>query len=269
MNKETAFFINTTSHKIFAVLHEPFDNNIHKAFVFCHGFVEEKLWSHRVLVNFARILVGHGYTVLRLDYRGYGDSEGDFSTLSMSDHMDDIQAGVHYLKDNLSEITEIGLLGHRMGATLASLAYKQAESNGSLILWDPIIDGERYIQEFLRSHLTTQLAVYGEVRENRERLVEQINNGALINVEGYDLTKIVYDSVAKINLLNDSSKASQALIVQVGRNEKPKKEFESLASNLNASLSCVVEEPFWREIKRFYNRADNIYEVTLNWMGCN
>ena len=46
------------------------------AFVFCHPLTEEKLWTHRVFVTFARELAAAGHTVLRFDYRGNGDSDG-------------------------------------------------------------------------------------------------------------------------------------------------------------------------------------------------
>ena len=44
--------------------------------VFCHPFGEEKLWTHRVFVTFARRLAAAGHAVLRFDHRANGEQMG-------------------------------------------------------------------------------------------------------------------------------------------------------------------------------------------------
>lgn len=267
MNETPLFFSNRGS-KLFGVLHDPEENDRHKAFVFCHPFAEEKLWSHRVFVSFARKLARRGYTVFRFDYRGYGDSEGDFADMTMQHQLDDIESAVSFLQSQTSDTQEIGLLGYRLGATLALRSILQNENTAPLILWDPILNGERYAQEFLRSHLTTQLAVYGEIRETRDQLLLRMRAGERVNVEGYDVTQEVYDSLTEIKVPCDEDRKRQGptLLVQVGKTAKPIKQFSDLAAALGASLACTVEEPFWREIKPFYYRANNIFDATIKWM---
>ena len=68
---ETPFFFNNKDIQLFGVIHEPAQPVKNLAWVLCHPFAEEKLWSHRVYVNLARTLAKSGYTVLRFDYRGY------------------------------------------------------------------------------------------------------------------------------------------------------------------------------------------------------
>ena len=53
---ETPFYFANGSHSLFGVLHEPEAAPVNAGFVFCHPFGEEKLWSHRVYVTFARAL---------------------------------------------------------------------------------------------------------------------------------------------------------------------------------------------------------------------
>jgi hypothetical protein len=59
------------------------------------------------------------------------------------------------------------------------------------------------------------------------------------------------------------------LIVQMGKQSQlPKKEFEKLRDAYRkCDLQHAVEEPFWREIKRYYGRAQNLYGATTNWLG--
>ena len=76
---ETPVFFKNGTNRLFGIVHYPETGEPENAFVFCHPFAEEKLWAHRVYVNFARYLAKHGWAVLRFDYAGYGDSDGGSS----------------------------------------------------------------------------------------------------------------------------------------------------------------------------------------------
>ena len=264
---ETPIFFGEKQDQLFGVLHQPVQDANGNAFVFCHPFAEEKLWAHRVFVNFARDLAHRGYIVLRFDYRGYGDSDGNFTNFTLTSHGEDIERATSFLRQQFSIIGKIGLLGLRLGASLAWISAERCGINGPLILWDPILNGEDYVLEFLRSNLTTQLAIYGEVHEDREQLIEKLRRGELVNVEGYDLGRDVYQELAALRLDDhEGSYGGQALVIQIGRNEKPKRQPAGFVENIGAELLCVAEEPFWREIKRFYYRADALFGATLGWL---
>ena len=264
---ETPIFFDRKQDRLFGVLHRPEQEGNGNAFVFCHPFAEEKLWAHRVFVNFARELARRGYAVLRFDYRGYGDSDGDFTNYTLANHGEDIERATFFLHEQVNGIQKTGLLGLRLGASLAWLSAERCGINGPLILWDPVLNGEDYVLEFLRSNLTTQLAIYGEIREDREQLVEKLRRGELVNVEGYELGRDVYQELAALRLDDHGGDyGGQSLVVQIGRNEKPKRQPAGFAENIGAELLCVVEEPFWREIKRFYYRADALFGATLGWL---
>jgi pimeloyl-ACP methyl ester carboxylesterase len=94
----------------------------------------------------------------------------------------------------------IGLLGLRFGATLAALAAERSPKVGKLVLWEPIVDGAKYMQEMLRINLTTQSAVYKEIRHNREALVRMMRDGATVNIDGYELAYPCYEQATAVNL---------------------------------------------------------------------
>lgn len=264
---ETPLFFDQGNYRLFGVLHEPEVNGDGQAFVFCHPFAEEKLWAHRVYVSFARQLASRGVTVFRFDYTGYGDSEGTFLLGTIKQQVSDTLRATEFVKEKCPGVTRVGFLGLRLGASLALMVARELQESGPLILWDPVIDGESFIQDFLRSSLATQLAVYGEVRENRDKLIEKLRQGELVNVDGYDLNLDVYEQIAAIcaGTFTDV-KATPKLVVQIGRTVRPKKALTSFSNELGADLRCVVEESFWREIKRFYSQAPDLFDTTLNWL---
>jgi alpha-beta hydrolase superfamily lysophospholipase len=76
-----------------------------QGFVFCYPEFEEKLWTERVFVSFARELAARGYHVLRFDSAGHGDSDGEFVHASLSSRLDDLDCAVRALAAELGAQT--------------------------------------------------------------------------------------------------------------------------------------------------------------------
>lgn len=276
---ETPFFFAREDARLFGILHLPEGAAKPLAFVMSHPFGEEKLWSHRVFVSCARAFAARGHAVLRFDYLGAGDSSGMSANTSLDSHREDLRAALGALEQRVPGIQQIGLIGLRLGATFAALL---AESNAQqqtsprlrdapLVLWDPILDGDAYFQELLRSNLSTQLAVYGKVVDNREVLTARIRAGDSVNVDGYEIGKDLLDSCGVSSLLATETKrhTGPALIVQIAATEaqKERADLKALAASYaQGSLARAAEQPFWREIKPFYPRANQLQELTLRWL---
>jgi exosortase A-associated hydrolase 2 len=267
--QEKPFYFPNNNYNLFGVLHLPGTNPVTDGFVFCHPFAEEKLWTHRVFVSFARELTKLGYAVLRFDYMGHGDSDGEFEESTVDSRLADINCAINQLKSEIPSLQEIGLLGLRFGATLAGLVAGQRDDIGKLILWEPVVDGSRYMIEVLRTNLTTQLAVFGRVTQKREKLIEQMKSGETVNVDGYEISYDLFEQGSKIELLDNALGFNgDTLIVQLGKEgQMPREELKNLCiAYVNCDLQLANEEPFWREIKRYYGRADDLYQVTNNWL---
>jgi len=276
---ETPFFFARQDARLFGILHSPEGAAQPLAFVMSHPFGEEKLWSHRVFVSCARALAARGHAVLRFDYCGAGDSSGMSADTSLDSHRADLVAAVGALEQRMPAVQQIGFIGLRLGASVAALL---AESNAGqpslprlhgapLVLWDPILDGDAYFQELLRSNLSTQLAVYGKVIDNREVLTARVRAGGSVNVDGYEIGKDLLESCGVSTLLTTESKqhAGPTLVVQIAATEaqKERADLKALAASYpQGTLSRAAEQPFWREIKPFYARASKLQELTLRWL---
>ena len=265
---ETPFYFPNGGYSLFGVLHEPAADSDHPAFVFCHPFGEEKLWAHRVFVGFARALAARGYPVLRFDSMGSGDSHGRFQDASLTTALADVRAAIEEVRRRTRR-HRVSLLGLRFGATLASLVAEEVSDLDRLVLWAPIIDGARYMQDLLRINLTTQMAVYREIRRDREALVAAMRSGETVNVDGYEMGLAMFDSVSALKLAANPKRCiAPCLITQLDRQlARPAPELVQLASGYaNVTFNLVQEEPFWREIARFYDRAPLLDAETLRWL---
>jgi uncharacterized protein len=268
--RDAPFFFPDGTGRLFGVYHEASGSAPGLPFVFCHPFGEEKLWTHRVFVTFARALAGRGHPVLRFDYRGNGDSSGAFADSSIATALDDLDVAIETIKARTGA-TGVGLVGLRLGATLAATAAHRRTDVSRLVLWAPIVDGARYAQDLLRINVTTQLAVYREVRQDRVALVEAMRQGQTANVDGYEVGFAMYEGLTGLSLKGEGLVfAGPTLIVQLDRGAPaaPQAELTALAARYPAgTLAQAQEEPFWKEIDRFYDTAPNLFTVTLDWMG--
>ncbi len=265
---EEPFFFPPPTNRLFGVYHAG-EGAARLPYVFCHPFGEEKLWTHRVFVTFARALARHGHPVLRVDYRGNGDSSGDFSSSSIATALDDIGTAVDTVRSRTGA-TSVGLVGLRLGASLAAVTAEARADVARLVLWAPIVDGARYAQDLLRINMTTQMAVYREVRQDRAALVEAMKQGQTANVDGYEVGFAMYDELTRVSLKGaPASFTHPALVVQLDRPAQapPQPELTALVARYPAgTLAQAQEEPFWKEIERFYDTAPNLFAVTLDWM---
>jgi exosortase A-associated hydrolase 2 len=267
---EIPFFFPNRGYDLFGVLHEGSDSQVHMPFVLCHPFVEEKLWSHRVYVSLARELARRGHPVLRFDYMGNGDSDGDFAESSVTSGLSDVGRAVDTLRSRTGA-DRVGLLGLRFGATLAAQVAERRDDIGALVLWSPIVDGQRYIQELLRINLTTQMTAYREIRTDRDALVADMRAGKTANVDGYEISLVMFEEMSAVRLLEAHRRfTGPCLIVDIVKSPKvaAAAELKSLAQRyVSPTLLVAQEDFFWKEIERFYDAAPNLFGVTLDWMA--
>lgn len=88
---------------------------------------------------------------MRFDYVGTGDSEGDVGYDRLDSWLDDIAATAEELKRS-EPVSNIALGGLRAGGMLALLASQRMNNVRSLLLWEPVTDGARYVRDIRRLH---------------------------------------------------------------------------------------------------------------------
>ena len=82
---------------------------IKKGVIIVVGGPQTRVGSHRLFVYLARALAKQGLVVLRFDYNGAGDSEGNVS--NFTDIQDNIDAAIKTFQQRHSDITDITLWG--------------------------------------------------------------------------------------------------------------------------------------------------------------
>lgn len=88
------------------------------AIVLAHCFTCSK--SLKIIANLARVLAQRGYAVLRFDFTGLGESEGEFARTTVGTNVGDIIAASHYMMS--LDLGPCALVGHSLGGAATLLA---------------------------------------------------------------------------------------------------------------------------------------------------
>jgi pimeloyl-ACP methyl ester carboxylesterase len=104
--------------------------------VMCHGFTGHKAETHRLFVKAARDFSRHGLAVLRFDFRGSGDSAGEFHEMTVSREIEDAGAAIDHLISRPEVIADrVGILGLSLGGCVAACQAGRDPRVRALVLW--------------------------------------------------------------------------------------------------------------------------------------
>lgn len=124
MSFEKVVFTNKKNQELEGRLELPADQYPHNYVIFAHCFTGNKNFS--AVVDISRALIAEGFAVLRFDFTGLGDSQGEFEDTNFSHNIDDLVAAADYLAENHKPPTLI--IGHSLGGTAAIYASDKIDS---------------------------------------------------------------------------------------------------------------------------------------------
>ncbi len=131
---------------LFGWLHVPDDGQAIGAVVCCPTMGVEYVSSHRAFRALADRLAAAGYLVLRFDYAGTGDSAGDESEPGqLAAWQASVRAALAYVRE--CGAPRVGVVGFRIGGTLAAVEAQRDGDIDALVLWDPCPTGRSFIRQ--------------------------------------------------------------------------------------------------------------------------
>ncbi|GAB2773147.1 bifunctional alpha/beta hydrolase/OsmC family protein [Salinimicrobium soli] len=124
MNYSKVTFLNAEGNELSGYLELPLNQEPHSFVLFAHCFTCNK--NFFAVKNIARSLSKNGYGVLRFDFTGLGESEGDFSDTNFSGNVEDLIAAADFLKKE-HQAPEL-LIGHSLGGPAVIFAAEKIPS---------------------------------------------------------------------------------------------------------------------------------------------
>jgi alpha/beta superfamily hydrolase len=159
-----------TVGSLYGCYHAPNGRFENAGVVLANAHGHEYIQFHRVFGQLARMLSEVGFPVLRFDYSGCGDSVGDSEHWSLAQWRSDLGSAVEELR-RLAGVSRIGVVGLRLGATIACQNSEFRTSPSFLVLWDAVVNGSAFLREMREAHQSmlryahvshVRDAIYGE-----------------------------------------------------------------------------------------------------------
>lgn len=172
----------------------PVDRHPHNMALFAHCFTCTKNLS--AVKNISKGLIANGFGVLRFDFTGLGESEGDFADTNFSGNVDDLVAAADFLNEHY--MSPSLLIGHSLGGAAVIYAASRISSVRAVATIgapsNPI-----HVKHLLRSNL------------------EEINSKgkAVVNLSGRDFTikKQFLDDLESNRLTEAARNLNKSLLI--------------------------------------------------------
>jgi exosortase A-associated hydrolase 2 len=188
-------FLSRDNRQLFTLTLQP-TGKPRAAIVFVPPFAEELNKSRRTVACQARQLAAQGYAVTLLDLSGTGDSGGELVDVSWQDWLEDVQYTVAQVA---SQGLPVILWGLRLGALLACDVAQGSTDVSHLVMWQPALNGEQHIDQFLRYELGGQM-LKGDAGFDRAALWRELRTGRQLDVAGYQLPSRLALQIAQARL---------------------------------------------------------------------
>jgi len=141
-------FKNSKGHKLVGILNETSNKNW--ILIMAHGFTSNKNTSN--FVKLSRMLRVKGISTFRFDFWGHGESDGNFSDITISEAVDDILNTIKFIKE--LGYKNVGLLGSSFGGISSIMAASKTSELSFLCLkspvsnyWDVVEEGGKHTPE--------------------------------------------------------------------------------------------------------------------------
>ena len=207
--------------------------------IMCHGWGSNKLGTWQGLfVKAAREFCKNGFSVLRFDFRGSGDSEGKFEEQTNDTLLEDLDCVINKVN------SEIGLIGHSLGGKVSILKALDKRVK-CLATWaSPALHKDVWPKAFIK-----------EI-EQRKR----IN----YNDIGLSVTKKQVDSYLKYNAIKALKKVKIPFLIVNGSEDTivPISQARKLYKNANKPKKLAIIEG---ANHAFLNKDKELIKITLDW----
>ena len=185
MNIHKVSFTNKDQEQLAGRLELPVNQKPHNFAIFAHCFTCTK--NLTAVKNVSRELTAAGFGVLRFDFTGLGESEGDFENTNFSGNVDDLVEAANFLTKNYNAPTII--IGHSLGGAAAIFAADIIPSIKAVAVINSPSDPS-HVRNLLQDS-THEITKNGKAKVNLGGIDFTIKKQFLDDLENKSLLKIV------------------------------------------------------------------------------
>lgn len=217
------------------------------------AFGDEMNKARRMVAQQARAFAAAGIAVAALDPSGTGDSAGEHAEATWVAWREDALAALRWWRARCD--APCGLWGLRLGALLAAdVASAPSVDPALLLLWQPVVSGRTFFQQFLRT--ASVPAGDGAPGTDRKALLARLDAGETPEVGGYALGAGLVRGAEALEIATLAPPRCPIAWLDVGAGEPPQPPPLSLrameawrGAGADVDARVVAGPPFWTSVE--------------------
>jgi uncharacterized protein len=255
------FYFGTAGKQLFGCYHAPQSRVARdSAVILCYPMAQEYIRSHRTYRQLAYHLSKFGFPVLRFDFYGCGDSEGNCEEGRIDQWLTDIGSAISEIRHRHGSV-KICLVGLRLGGTLSMVVGAERDDIEGMVLWDPVVSGMNYIEELVNLHQERARHSLGKARQDSI-------DARPTEILGFPLTDLLLTDLRKIDLLSIRRKPANRILVIAGSEESTQRRLIGHLKGLNGNVDYqhVPSPEIWIEKNKTVVPND-ILKAVVTWVS--
>jgi len=255
---ETPITFHNHGQQLVGMIHKPEKENRSPAVLMLHGFTGTRIESHFLFVKMARRMSERGYFVMRFDFRGSGESQGEFSDVTIPGEIDDARKALSWLRQHPRvDPARVVLLGLSMGGCVAASVAGTDERIAGLILWSAIADPMEIVQNARAQSVAINLT--------------PPQPDSTLDLGGYLIGFPFLQTLNEVIPLHNLQEFNRPTLIIHGTEDKSVP--PDHAERYYRTIGPVSAELNWiREADHMYNThrwEEEVFSITLEWLNKN
>lgn len=146
--REEYVTLEVNDQKLRGMVHFPSGRGPFPAVALFHGFGGQRMEPHFIFVKLSRFLAKNKIVTARFDFRGSGESEGEFQEMTIPQEVEDGMKIMDFLAGHpLVNREHLGIVGLSLGGCIALLVASERDDIKCLVLWSAVADLEELIKQ--------------------------------------------------------------------------------------------------------------------------
>lgn len=237
------------------MMHRPVTDSMNKrmpAVMLCHGFSGTRVEAHQLLVKAANALAAAGMIVVRFDFAGSGESDGEFVEMTPETEIEDAINILHWLAAQPGvDRSRLAMTGLSLGGLVTACAASRTNMPAAIALWSATAHMGQRMQERATEESTSQLQEKGYV-----------------DFRGNLVGRAFFQNAAQINPLQEASQYRGKVLIVHGTDDQvvPVAEAHEYSEAFKA---CYPQLYLMEGADHTFSSESweaNVIQTTVNWM---
>ena len=184
---ESSGFVEFEQQKIYVNVYEPLFNPNRNLILINESLLMDSDRSFSISCRLSRLIATQGYVVVRYDYFGTGNSDGETEELSFESLTNDCQNIQNWIKDTFPNHCLKSVISFRMGSYITLQNHEILAPFEKFIFVHPMVSLKKF---FSRNYLQYQVFVHNRVNPVQIQLSDihkELNTKSVIGLLGFKL----------------------------------------------------------------------------------